>query len=345
MYNKSRRYFLFGAAACLLPQLSLAQDVDNSPLIIREHIPGVDPRYAAYATQGPYVFSASPTTVKGRGFDYMVFFPRNHENPRLIVFSHGAVAEPLAYRDLLWHWASHGFVVVAPLHRDSIIENGPSLRKTSVNSYSEWNISALLEDPVAWQERAEACVSVLDDLKLINDAIGQTVNVERPIIVGHGYGAYVAQMLLGSSVKDGDNKRRTFADPRFFAGILMSPQGPGVMGLDENSWNDINAPMLYLLAERDDDFTGQPYSEKAKSYKLSKPGYKHIGLLKNGSANTFSGQVARSNPTEKKLFEVLKAFSTAFLLAYGDYDKQAFQDMTTNFFERMSLGVIDEGRR
>jgi hypothetical protein len=35
----------------------------------------------------------------------------------------------------------------------------------------------------------------------------------------------------------------------------------------------------------------------------------------------------------------------AFLLAYGDYEKQAFQDMTTNFFERMSLGVVDEGRR
>ncbi|WP_315922828.1 alpha/beta hydrolase family protein [Mesorhizobium sp. SP-1A] len=345
MRNLTRRLFLLGSAALLLPAVAVAQDADNSPLIIREDIPGVDPRYASYATQGPYVFSASPTTVKGRGFDYMVFFPRNHKSPRLIVFSHGAVAEPLAYRDLLWHWASHGFVVVAPLHRDSIIENGPSLRKTSVDSVSDWAISALLEDPVAWQERAEACVSVLDDLRLIKEAVGQEINVERPIIVGHGYGAYVAQMLLGASVKDGESKRRTFADPRFFAGIMMSPQGPGVMGLDESSWANISAPSLYLLAENEIDFTGQPYQEKAKSYRLAKPGYKHVGLLKNGSANTFSGQGARSNATEKKLFEVLKAISTAFLLAYGDYEKQAFQDMTTDFFERMSLGAIDEGRR
>jgi hypothetical protein len=77
MCNKYRRSFLIGAAACLLTSTSLAQDAENSPLIIREHIPGVDPRYARYATQGPFVFSASPTTVKGRGFDYMVFFPRN----------------------------------------------------------------------------------------------------------------------------------------------------------------------------------------------------------------------------------------------------------------------------
>lgn len=344
----NRRLFIAGAMSMLCPLVAQAQqDAFDMPLIIRKEIEGVDPRYALYASQGPYVYSATPIKVKGRnGFEYIVYFPRNQRNPRLIVFSHGAMAEPTAYRDLLWHWASHGFAVVAPLHRDSIIENGPSLRRrSSTNSVSDWNISSLLEDPVAWQERAAACAAVLDDIDLVNVAINETINVERPIIAGHGYGAYVGQMLLGASIKDAENKRRSFTDNRFFGGIFMSPQGPGVMGLDEISWQDMTAPSLFLIAENEQDFTNQTYQEKAKSYLLAKPGYKHIGLMKKGTANTFSGQNTNTSPMEAKLFEVLRAISTGFLLAYADYNKEAFQDMTTDFFERMSLGVLDEGRR
>lgn len=351
MNNISKRAFLVGMVTMALTSRSLAEreldnvDDESAPLIIREHIPGVDPRYAEYATHGPYVYVAAPTTVRGRGFDYMVFYPKNHPSPRLIVFSHGALAEPIAYRDLLWHWVSHGFVVVAPLHRDSIIQSGPSVRKQASDSVSDWAVPALLEDPVAWQERAGACVSVITDIALIESVIGQKVNLERPMVVGHGYGAYIAMMLLGATVTDSSGNRRTFADTRFFGGIMMSPQGPGVMGLDDDSWLGLEAPSLFVLAENEIDFTGQPYQEKAKSYLLSKPGYKHIGLLKKGTSNSFSGQAARSNEVEKSNFQVLKAITTAFLLSYSDYNQQAFQDLSTDFFERMSLGVLDEGRR
>lgn len=347
MANIHRRFLLAALGGLVLTPTAFAQSIadEEVPLIIRDRIEGVDPRYARYATQGPYVFSSSPATVKGKGFDYYVFFPRRLKTPRLIVFSHGALADPLAYRDLLWHWVSHGFVVVAPLHRDSIIERGPTLRKTTVNSVSDWPIAALLEDPVAWQERAEACVSVLDDIDTLSRAIDADINIERPIIVGHGYGAYVAQMLLGAVAKDGDGRERTFHDPRFFAGIMMSPQGPGVMGFTNDSWSKITAPSLFLIAENEADFTGQPAVEKAKSYLLSKAGYKHIGFLKGASTNAFSGQNAKTNTSEGKIFEAIRAITTGFLLAYGQYEKEAFNDMTTDFFERMSLGVVDEGRR
>jgi len=321
----------------------LVPDVPD-PLIIRPEIQGVDPRYAAYATSGDVLFPSTPQTVSIRTGNVVVFAPlRPLPGARLVVFSHGALADPLTYRDLLWHWTSHGYVVAAPLHSDAVIENGPTLRKTRPGSFSEWPVATLLEDPVAWRSRVAACVSCLDDIVFIEAAAGMEIDTSRAIIAGHGYGAYVAQLLTGATVTSGDGQRLDFSDPRFFAGIAMSPQGPGVMGLDEASWQAVASPMLYLVAENDLDFTGQPAMEKAKAYQLAKPGYKHIGFLRNASSNAFTG--TRTNENERRIFEAVKAMSTGFLKSYSAYDGEAFHDMTSDFFERMTLGLVDEGRR
>ena len=95
----------------------------------------------------------------------------------------------------------------------------------------------------------------------------------------------------------------------------------------------------------DTDFTGQPWQEKAKAYRLAMPGYKHIGFLRGGSSNAFTGHIARTNASEALLFQALLAMTTAYLKAYADYDREAFGDMTNDLFERMTLGAVDEGRR
>jgi len=345
MNSKLTRRAVISGLAFMAASNASAQEQFGTPLIIRPEIEGVDPRYAAYASSGPYVHPASPFTIRGSVGDIVIFHPRGANKARLVVFSHGALADPLTYRDLIWHWVTHGFVVAAPLHSDAVIENGPTLRVTEAGQVSKWPVSALLEDPAAWQERVDACRSCLDELEAIRSATGIELELDRPVISGHGYGAYVAQLLLGTRVNVGEGQKLAFRDPRFFAGIVMSPQGPGIMGLDQRSWEEMSAPTLFLVAENDVDFTGQPSDEKSKSYLLSKPGYKHIGFLKSGSSNTFAGQLARTNRNEAKLFEVTKAMTACFLKAYGDYDTKAFEDLTTNFFERMSLQAVDEGRR
>lgn len=334
-----RAFAALAAAGTAFPARSQSLD----PLIIRPEITGVDPRYAAYATDGPYLHPSTPITIRTRASDVVIFRPNNVTEGRLVVFSHGALSDPLTYRDLLWHWTSHGFVVAAPLHEDAVIESGPTLRKNKAGEVSEWPISALLEDPVAWKNRLDACAACLDDADLIQAAAGMKTITDRPVIAGHGYGAYMAQLLLGAKVKGQDGQSLDFKDPRFFSGIALAPQGPGVMGLGETSWLEVASPMLYLIAENDVDFTGQPAMEKAKAYLLSKPGYKHIGFLKGATANTFFG--TRSSDAERKLFQVTLAMTVAFLKAYANYDQTAFKDMTTDFFERMALGIVDEGRR
>lgn len=344
----TRRALLAIAASgvgTVLSGRAAAQDAlpqSEDPLILRPEIEGVDPRYARYALSGVHLTPSAPFGISSGLSNVAVFHPRNAATARVIVFSHGALSSPLTYRELIWHWVSHGFVVLAPQHNDAVIEAGPTLRKNEVGKVSQWPVASLLEDPAAWYARVQTCKACLDMVDLVEGATGIKLNLDRPVIAGHGYGAYIAQLLLGAKVTQADGKSASFRDPRFFSGICMSPQGPGVMGLSEESWKEMTAPCLFLLSENDFDFTGQPSREKGKGYQLSHPGYKHLGFLVGGGPNTFTGQTSQTSEKEGKLFEAMKAMSTAFLSAYANYDTTAFEDMKTKFFERMSLGAITE---
>jgi hypothetical protein len=345
LYTRRRAIMLAATALAFLSGRASAQEKQietEDPLILRPDIEGVDPRYAAYALSGSHITPSAPFLISSGISNVAVFHPRNATSARVVVFSHGALSSPHTYRELIWHWVSHGYVVMAPQHDDAILESGPTLRRNEIGKVSEWPIAALLEDPTAWDARIQACKACLDIIDLVEGSTGIKLNLDRPVIAGHGYGAYIAQLIMGAEVVKADGATASFRDPRFFSGIFMSPQGPGVMGLTDASWKKMTSPSLFLLSENDYDFTGQPYKEKGKAYQLSHPGYKHLGFLVQGGPNTFSGQMASTSVKEKKLFEVLKAMSTAFLAAYADYDTSAFSDLKSRFFERMSLGAIKE---
>lgn len=338
-----RQFFLATALSVLGTSAAVGQD----SIILRPDIDGAHPRYAAYATVGPFLYPERPMIVTGiLGRRMMVFASQASKNPRLIVFSHAALADPIAYSNLLWHWVSHGYIVVAPLHDDSIIEDGPTIRTNTPGETSKWPIAELLEDRNAWQGRVDACKSVLDVIGLIEDAVGGIkINIERPVIVGHGYGAYVAQLILGTRVATTDSGVIDLSSKRFFSGIFLSPQGEGVMGLTSESWAKVTSPHLSIIAEYDNDFTGQPPTEKTAAFYKSAPGYKHLGVLRGGGPGSYSGQLSGSGQKNQKRVEVLRALTTAFMSAYANYNEIAFQDMTDGFFERNSLGVMTEKRR
>lgn len=340
----NRRHFLSAVLGGLAswPTVGIAQETEA--LILRPEIAG-DPRYVRYASRGPYLTPANPVIFSTEVSKVFIFYPLGVAKAQVIVFSHGALADPATYRDLLWHWASHGFIVMAPLHDDAVLLNGPAMRKRTDDSLSEWPVPALLEDQAAWTKRLMSCRSTLDLAKPLNDTLGIEADLERPIIAGHGYGAFIAGLLMGATVLDPVKQEISFRDSRFFASISLSPQGPGVMGLHDGSWANIASPMLGVVAENEVDFTGQPWKEKGQSFKLAKPGYKHFGLLTQGMSNSFSGQLSATSAHEKTLFEGLRAFTMAFIKAYGEYDTIAFKDMTTNFFQQNTLSALLEFRR
>ncbi|MTH94843.1 hypothetical protein, partial [Roseibium sp. RKSG952] len=297
-----RRRFLAASASTILgASVAAAQDA----IILRPDIDGAHPRYVAYATVGPFIYPERPLVVTGLlGRRMVVFASQMSKNPRLIVFSHTALADPVTYSNLLWHWVSHGYIVVAPLHDDSIIEDGPTIRVNTPGETSKWPIAELLEDRGAWEGRCDACKSVLDVIGLIEDAVGGIkINVERPVIVGHGYGAYVAQLILGTRVVTADSGVDDMSSTRFFSGIFMSPQGEGVMGLTAESWASVSAPHLSIIAEHDNDFTGQPPTAKTAAFYKSQPGYKHMGILRGGGSGIYSGQLSGIGQKNQKRVE------------------------------------------
>lgn len=330
--------FSAGLGFAVTQRQALAQTAPN--LILRERIDG-DPRYVNYASPGNYLLPPAPAVISTDISKVFIYYPLGAKKTQIVVFSHDALSEPASYKDLLWHWASHGHTVFAPLHEDSAILNGPSIRKQSNDALSEWPVPALLEDTKAWRRRLMACQSALQLSDPLTKSLGIEMDLTRPVIAGHGYGAFIANLLMGALVLDHDKNDLNYRDAGFFSSISLSPQGPGVMGLTENSWKDISNPMLGIVAENETDFTGQPWQVKGKSFKLSKPGYKHFAMLKGGKAASFTGQMG-SDPHEAKLFEGVRAISTCFIKAYSEYDNVAFGDMTTSFFQRNSLNSLME---
>lgn len=342
----SRRSLIGGATVAALCFPARAQPQQTvKPLIIRPEIEGVDPRYAAYATVGKFHIPQSPIILRTPRSRIVAFRPLGVDEAPIIVFSHGALSDPLTYRSMLEHWVSHGFAVIAPIHDDAAIESGLSLRSSNPRGVSEWRIDNLLRDEKAWRTRTDDCSGCLDALSLLGEALKIRLSADRPIIVGHGYGAFVAQLLLGATVKGENGTRLRFKDTRFFSGILMSPQGAGIMGLDETSWSDLDMPLMTMVAQGDRDFGGQDAERKADVYRLSPAGYKHLARFKNGSQTTFAGQRASVDKVETKLTEIIRAMTAAFALSYGKYEEVAFKDVSSGFFQRMSLGLVEESRR
>ncbi|MCS4089742.1 hypothetical protein [Rhizobium sp. BK176] len=339
----SRRGFLALSGAMALGAVKAS--AQDAPAIIRPPLDGVTRRMSELAQDGPYLHPASPNVFNGDSARYYFFMPKGMKSARLVIFSHGALADPLSYRDMLFHWTSHGFVVAAPLHDDAILESGPTLRSQKPGSISEWNVAQLLEDPTAWKNRVDRCVECIEIAQEIADTSGFELNTDRVVMAGHGYGAFTTQLIMGTEVAVSDGKKMRFRDDRFFAGICMSTQGPGIMGLDDQSWKNVTSPMLHMLSEGDDDFTGQDWQTRSKAFSLSAPGYKHLAMVRKGGPNLFTKD-AEVNPANAMTgYLAVKAITACFLKAYGDYDQAAYQNLTDDFFERNSNGFMVEYRR
>jgi hypothetical protein len=340
----NRRNFILSSIASLAAGTAVAQqakfDFERSA-IIRPQLPGVTDRMKEFALDGPFVYPTSPMVFNGSESRFFFYIPRGLKQARLVIFSHGALADPLSYSNLLFHWASHGFVVAAPLHDDAILESGPTLRMRTTNLVSNWNVSAILEDPENWKERVDRCVECLEIATEIATTEGFELLLDRTIIAGHGYGAYITKLLMGAEVNAANGNRLSFRDDRFFAGVCLSPQGPGIMGLDDQSLSKITSPMLFMISEGDADFSGQNWEARSKSFTSSAAGYKHLGIVRNGGTNLFNRGVIGSDTTMTG-FLAAKAMSVCFLKAYADYDTSAFANMGEDFFERNSRNTLIE---
>jgi predicted dienelactone hydrolase len=327
-----RREFLAGAAAGIL---AAGRALAEAPVVIRDPSAAGDPRYAAYADVGSFPDFDRPVAIDASGSRprLLAWFPRSREALRLVVFSHGVLSEPSTYGGLLSHWASHGFAILAPIHADSAAEGGGTIaRSVDAQGPAQWDFKRVLDDAAAWKRRAVDCMATLDAASDVAQRLGINVLADRPIVAGHDFGAYVAQRLIGAEAGE------TLADVRFFAAMLLSPQGAGVMGLTESSWGAVTKPLIAVTGGADVDPTGQSAQQKADCFFRSPPGNKHLAYFPKGTHTMFTERRTAGAAAGQAQFRDLRAISAAFLLAYGNYDQQAFDDIASQFFDRATGG-------
>jgi hypothetical protein len=340
-----RRSFLAGACATLLTasiRRTSAQEqapdrIFDGMVMRRPMDSGEDQLLYRMGQLGPYLPSPEMIAVNVGTRQVLVNFPANQPSGRLIVLSHGVLNDPRVYRRMIAHLASHGFVVAAPVHEDGLLRKGLTARSLNSMAEGSWNVESILKDSKSWTERVKACSAPLDDVAAISATIGMKVDIERPILIGHEFGAFCAQIAVGVT---SEATSEVLSDPRWFASILLSPQGPGVMGLSETSWTNMKRPLLAVISARERDFFEQDPIKKASCFVLSPPGNKHLAWFEKGNENLYSGPRAGTDEQEARRYEDLLATITSYCFAYANYDADVFKHVSTDWIDRETLGRV-----
>lgn len=266
----------------------------------------------------------------------------------VILFSHGSNATRMQSTYLTEHWASHGFVVIAPDHKGNTVLDG----KTG-SRYQ----SAL--------DRPRDASFVLDRMLSLNEEAGGKfegrIDEQRIGAAGHSFGGYTVLVLVGARVDDraaSDLVGRTVeasvhppADPRIKAIIAYAP--PGTPIFDDKSLGRIQTPTLVFSGMNDQILSYEahqlPLFEAlgGRSYLVAFPGGSHF-TFNNAE---FLGLVSLVKPKKKveenldraRADDVVRAVSLAFWrrhLLNDDRLEAAFADYPelANFRERAPRG-------
>jgi len=342
---RRRSFIMSGALALLLASQSSAQEQEEGMILRRQKRPGEDDNLFYFGQPGRVIPAGKATSVSVDGLQIVMHKPLYTYKAPLVVFSHGALGDPIMYRAIINHWVSHGFVVAAPVHDDSIFQNGLLARRSSLDSAAVWEYDKLLNDTEAWISRARACLRPLDVIDRLSDTIGVNLDIERPIIIGHEFGAFVAALLMGAKAMTSEEQVLSIPDNRWFAAGLFSPQGSGFMGLTDDSWEAVDRPLLVVQGALERDFTGQTPAQKIDPFWKSVPGNKHLAWFPHGDRLMFNGNPAAAAAQKRVDFENLLALTAVFLESYANYRPEIFQLLSSDWLERATSKAVQVAYR
>lgn len=199
----------------------------------------------------------------------------------VVVLCHGLGGSHRGYAALGHHLASHGYTVLHPQFLDAFELAAPQLGLTELSGVDEHTWAAnpvareklhkLLLDPRHWRSRADRVHAVLEALGPRSSGV---------IVAGHSFGAYTAQLLLGTRLSGPD---RDFSHPNVAGGILLSPQGSGDRGLTETSWAGVNRPLLVVTGTRDFGARGEGVEWRREPFDRAPARLKHLAVVRGGT--------------------------------------------------------------
>ncbi|MEO0421296.1 MAG: hypothetical protein AAF184_03100 [Pseudomonadota bacterium] len=295
----------------------------------------VDPTTAKpVALPGERYGTARRTIQVGKGrdaVDLKLTFPLGEGPFPLILFSPYLAGSDEAYRPHHDFLAGQGYVVAELQHEDS------------VGRLSDGNRDALSN----WRERPEDFAYVLDNLQDIGRRerrLDGKLDLEAVGVSGHLIGAMGASLMVGAVPTSGER----YADPRVAAALLMAPQGRGGL-MDENSWQDIDRPMMVITGtELPSRRTGNPASWRTEPFRFAQPPDKYLVYV-NGMDGRFGGLFDEGGSSNGRFSGVVNAGLESYVLrselwfwdAHLRGDAEALTALASEQVERDSAGIAD----
>lgn len=312
---------LAGGATCCVPDI--AELLDESAYTSKD---------GTYAVA--YRDSSFFDPERLRPVPVRVYYPPGTEGPwPLIVISHGLGSSREAYTYLGRAWTAAGYVCVHPTHLGS----GVDLLE-SENLPLE-TIFEAVDDAANLELRPGDISFVLDRLE--QDAtFGPLIDWDNIGVAGHSFGAHTALAMIGMRVDLPLRPNQDFSDARIKAAVALSPQGPGIMGLDSDAWDWITVPSLSLMGTMDIEiWTPNPLLRRIPYDRT--PGRDQYLVTINGAGHQtyldFGFWLPRTPERETNHAYILAA-TTAFFDAHLKKDAAAQAWLAGGKIELMSLG-------
>ena len=179
-----------------------------------------------------------PHAVRDETLNFRAYYPtgKNEAFP-VLLFAHGNWSANDKYDNLLRHWVSYGYVVLAPMHRDG---SGGYVSGT-VDLLRYGNLGLI-------QGRVDDMTTLLDSLAQVEalvPALAGRMDHSRVAATGHSFGAFNAQQLGGAAALDTDTGEFvTQLDERISAVVAISPPGPMFDEITADSWRAQSVPTL-----------------------------------------------------------------------------------------------------
>lgn len=171
-------------------------------------------------------------------FEATIFAPDFEGTYPAVLFSHGNFASPDRYRHMLNPIAEAGYVVIAPTHLDAeILRLDPKPAPETIWATRNAEIALI--------------ASIPEPIRKALDRRDTTINEDRLAVMGHSYGALIAQLAAGAVATDPDGSRTGRKIAAADALIAWSPPGPIADMIDAEGWSHIDLPSLTLTGTAD----------------------------------------------------------------------------------------------
>lgn len=153
-------------------------------------------------------------------------------------------------------------------------------------------------------------LDAVEQVETLVPALKRRSDLSRVGVAGHSLGAYTAMLLGGVTADIGDQKLRSFRDPRVRCILPVSAQGTGQQGLTTSSWSALTIPMLTITGSLDKGGARQGPEWKKQPFDLSPPGDKFLVFIEGAHHVSFGGTGTAA------ITAVVKATTSAFWDAY-----------------------------